>query len=130
MKINHIVRLGKKHKQTVSNWIGTMESFRQEFSAEIATHKAISPRDNTEAAVKYSEIKDNFKNKFDADSIQIGILPWSVSFNVHSLSEDEAKDFEAKVSHSLPVNLGSDQCTISDDKSLSDYVSEELNKSF
>jgi len=131
MTIDHIVDIENKHKDVLSNWIGAMDSFQQEFAADIATFKAVFQRNLEESEGEYNKIREKFKPKFEVDSIGIKILPWAVSFNVKPLDEEEANHFEKNIHHSIPVNIGSERVILlNDSKTLKEHITDRLGKLF
>lgn len=131
LTLDNLIRADEKHKKTLATWVGIMETFEQEFADKISTYKAVFQKRGDDSEKLYKEINTIFKSKFTDELIPIKVLPWSASFNVKPLENNEIAELEKKICHSLPTNIGTDRIIMNDESpSVTEHIKGQLKAFF
>ena len=101
--LDHVIVVDDTTQEKISDWLGSIDSFNNEYSGKLAKFTATYPRSREDAYKILSEIKNDYYSKCTPQMLNISVLPLSQSFQIRPLEIHEVTKISKKIYHGIPL---------------------------
>ncbi len=109
--LDHVIVVDDTAQEKVSDWLGSIGSFSNEYSGKLSKFAATYQRNREDAYKILSEIKNDYYSKCTPQMLNISVLPLSQSFQIRPIEIHEVTKISKRIHHGIPLMK-----TISDEK--------------